>query len=156
MADDGRDNAGVIAPPPLIYLLPLLLGLLLNRRRPIPLMPRGLARLLGLPILGAGIALLFWFFFTLKNAGTPVDPREPVERLVTHGPFERTRNPGYVSMAMIYTGISLLGNALWPMLFLPAAVAVIQKGVIEREERYLEEKFGDDYRRYKSEVPRWL
>jgi protein-S-isoprenylcysteine O-methyltransferase Ste14 len=156
MADDGRDNADVIAPPPLIYLLPLLLGLLLNRRLPIPLMPRGLARLLGLPVLGSGIALLYWFFLTLKNAGTPVDPREPVERLVTHGPFAHTRNPGYASMALIYTGISLLRNALWPMLLLPAAVAVIQKGVIEREERYLEGKFGDDYRRYKDEVPRWL
>jgi protein-S-isoprenylcysteine O-methyltransferase Ste14 len=156
MADDGQDNAGVIAPPPLIYLLPLLLGLLLNRRLPIPLMPRTLARLLGFPLLSAGIALLVWFEFTLRNAGTPANPWEPVEQIVTHGPFARTRNPAYASMTLIYTGISLLRNALWPMLLLPAAIAVIQKGVIEREERYLEEKFGDEYRRYKGEVPRWL
>ena len=156
MADDDRDNAGVIAPPPLIYLLPLLLGLLLNRRVPIPLMPKTPARLLGWPLLGGGVALLLWFFFTLKNAGTPVEPWEPVERVVTHGPYAYTRNPGYVSMAVIYTAISLLRNSFWPMLLLPAAIAAIHKGVVEREERYLEREFGDEYLRYKDSVPRWL
>jgi protein-S-isoprenylcysteine O-methyltransferase Ste14 len=156
MADDAKDNAGVVAPPPLIYLLPLLVGLLLNRRFPTPLLPRALARLLGWPLLSGGVALLLWFHFTLRNAGTPTDPWKPVERVVTHGPYARTRNPGYTAMAMIYASISLLRNSLWPMLLLPAAVATIHKGVIEREERYLEEKFGEEYRRYKASTPRWF
>ena len=65
--------------------------------------------------------------------------------LVTDGPFRYTRNPGYLLMAVIYTGIASLANALWAILFLPAALAVIRRGVIEREERYLERKFGDAY-----------
>jgi protein-S-isoprenylcysteine O-methyltransferase Ste14 len=156
MADDVRDNAGVVAPPPLIYLLPLLVGLMLNRRFPVPFLPPGATRILGLPLLGGGAFLMGWFFFTLRNAGTPVDPREPVVRIVTHGPFARTRNPAYLSMAMIYAGIASLRNALWPILLLPAALMVVQKGVIEREERYLERKFGDEYLRYKARVRRWL
>lgn len=157
MADNGKDNAGVVAPPPLIFLLPLLLGLLLDRRLlHVPLMPPVLARFVGWPLLGGGVALLLWFSSTLRRARTPANPWKPVERVVTHGPYARTRNPGYVAMAVIYAAISVLRNSLWPMLLLPAVLAAIQKGVIEREERYLEGKFGEEYRRYKAATPRWI
>jgi protein-S-isoprenylcysteine O-methyltransferase Ste14 len=59
-------------------------------------------------------------------------------------------------MAMIYTGLALLANALWAILLLPVALLVIQRGVIEREERYLERKFGEEYLRYKAQVRRWI
>jgi protein-S-isoprenylcysteine O-methyltransferase Ste14 len=97
-----------------------------------------------------------WFFWTLRSAGTPVSPEKPVSSLVTTGPFRYTRNPGYLSMAVIYTGIASLANALWAILFLPAALAVIRRGVIEREERYLERKFGEEYLRYKAQARRWI
>jgi protein-S-isoprenylcysteine O-methyltransferase Ste14 len=57
---------------------------------------------------------------------------------------------------MIYAGISCLANALWAILLLPATVFMIQRGVIEREERYLEGKFGQEYLRYKARVRRWV
>jgi protein-S-isoprenylcysteine O-methyltransferase Ste14 len=76
--------------------------------------------------------------------------------MVTEGPFRYTRNPAYLSMAMIYAGISSLANALWAILLLPATLLVVQRGVIEREERYLERKFGEEYLRYKERVHRWL
>ena len=59
-------------------------------------------------------------------------------------------------MTMIYTGIASLVNALWAILFLPVALLMIQRGVIEREERYLERKFGEEYLRYKAQVRRWI
>ena len=156
MTDDERDKPGVVAPPPLIYLGPLVLGLLLNRRFPVPFLPRGMKRLLGWPLLGGGVLLMNWFFWTLRSAGTPVNPEKPVSSLVTDGPFRYTRNPGYLSMAVIYAGIASLANALWSILFLPAALVVIRRGVIEREERYLERKFGEEYLRYKARVRRWI
>ena len=78
MTDEDRDNAGVVAPPPLIYLGPLVLGLLLNRKLSVPLLPRGVARALGWPLLAGGVSLMGWFAFTLRRADTPIDPREPV------------------------------------------------------------------------------
>jgi protein-S-isoprenylcysteine O-methyltransferase Ste14 len=145
MTDDERDNAGVIAPPPLIYLGPLALGLLLNRKFRIPFLPRGVARALGWPLFGGGVLLMSWFFITMRRADTPIDPREPVSNLATDGPFRYTRNPAYLSMAMIYAGVSSLANALSSILLLPAVLLVIQRGVIEREERYLERKFGEEF-----------
>jgi protein-S-isoprenylcysteine O-methyltransferase Ste14 len=153
---DERDNAGVIAPPPLIYLGPLVLGLLLKRRFPVPFLPRGAARVLGWPLVVGGASLMSWFLFTMRRADTPIDPREPVSNLATDGPFRYTRNPAYLSMAMIYAGISSLANALWAILLLPATLLVIQRGVIEREERYLERKFGEEYLGNKGRVRRWI
>jgi protein-S-isoprenylcysteine O-methyltransferase Ste14 len=153
---DERDNAGVIAPPPLIYLCSLVAGLLLKRRFPVPLLPRGVARSLALPLLGGGAFLMGWFVYTMRRAGTPIDPREPVSNLATDGPFHYTRNPAYLSMAMIYAGISSLANALWAILLLPPTLLVIQRGAIEREERYLESEFGERYLTYKARVRRWI
>jgi protein-S-isoprenylcysteine O-methyltransferase Ste14 len=62
----------------------------------------------------------------------------------------------YVGFTLIYAGISAMANALPPLLLLPAVFAVMRRGVIEREERYLEGKFGDEYLRYKDRVRRWI
>jgi protein-S-isoprenylcysteine O-methyltransferase Ste14 len=45
---------------------------------------------------------------------------------------------------------------LWAIILLPVALLVIQRGVIEREERYLERKFGEEYLSYKARVRRWI
>lgn len=76
--------------------------------------------------------------------------------LLTDGPFQYARNPSYFSMVRIYTGIASLANAFWAILFLSATLVVIQRGVIEREERYLERKSGEEYLRYKARVRRWI
>ena len=156
MPSDEQDKAGVVAPPPLIYLGPLIFGLLLNRRFPIPFLPRRIARSLGWPLLSGGVLLIGWFGWTMRRAGTPTSPYKPVSHMVTEGPFHYTRNPGYLAMTMIYTGIASLANALWAILLLPVALLVMQRGVIEREERYLERKFGEEYLRYKAQVRRWI
>ena len=156
MRDDDRDTAGVVAPPPLIYLGPLLLGLLLNRKLRVPFLPRRVARALGWPLLVGGLSLIGWFEWAMRYAGTPTNPYKPVSNLATDGPFRYTRNPAYLAMAMIYAGVSSLANALSSILLLPAALLVIQRGVIEREERYLERKFGEEYLRYKARVRRWV
>jgi protein-S-isoprenylcysteine O-methyltransferase Ste14 len=156
MPSDEQDKAGIVAPPPLIYLGVLIFGLLLNRRFPIAFLPRGIARSLGWSLLSTGVLLVGWFQWTMRDAGTPANPYKPVSNVVTEGPFRYTRNPAYLSMSMIYTGIAALANALWAMLLLPGALLVIQRGVIEREERYLERKFGEEYLRYKAQVRRWI
>ena len=156
MANDERDNPGIKVPPPLIYLLPLALGLLLDRRFHLPFLPSGMRRIIGWPFIGGGALLTQWFFRTMHNADAPVRTDKPVPRLTTDGPFRYTRNPGYLSMAMIYTGIAVLRNSLWAILFLPVVLYIIQREVIGREERYLERTFGEEYQAYKARVRRWI
>jgi protein-S-isoprenylcysteine O-methyltransferase Ste14 len=150
------DNPGVIAPPPLIYAGALVLGLTAKRLLPTPFLPRALARVFGWPLVIGGLAIGLLGFREMHRAGTNVDPREPTTAIVTEGPYRFTRNPLYVGMTLIYTGISARANSLPAALLLPLVLAVMRRGVIEREEAYLERKFGDEYLRYKDRVRRWI
>jgi protein-S-isoprenylcysteine O-methyltransferase Ste14 len=153
---DEQDNPGIRIPPPLIYLLPLVVGLLLDRRAHVPFLPRGVARVLGWPLVGGGMALAAWFARTMRGADTTIRIDKPVTSLVQDGPFRYSRNPGYVALAMIYAGIAVLRNSLWAILLLPLVLLVIQREVIGREERYLERTFGEEYLDYKTRVRRWV
>jgi protein-S-isoprenylcysteine O-methyltransferase Ste14 len=158
MAEDPRIKArgpNVVAPPPLLYAVPWLGGLLLDRLLPLPPVPLGV-RLVGLALMAAGIGLAGWFIWTMRRAGTPVDPREAPTALVTEGPFRHTRNPAYVAFTLTYSGLSLLTSILWPLLLLPLVLLAVDRGVIQREERYLEKQFGSSYRQYRHRVRRWL
>jgi len=154
MTDD-QDNPGIKVPPPLIYLLPLVLGLLLDRRRPVPFLQRGAPRGLGWSLLGGGVALNGWFLRTIRKADVPIRTDKPVPMLTTEGPFRYTRNPIYLALAIIYAGIAVLRNSLWAILLLPLVILVMQREVIGREERYLEHAFGVEYLDYKEKVGRW-
>jgi protein-S-isoprenylcysteine O-methyltransferase Ste14 len=155
MADE-QDNPGGWVPPPLTYLLTLLLGLVLDRRLHVPFVPHRVARVLGWPLVGGGTALATWFIRTMRGADTTLDVNKPVSTLVQVGPFRYSRNPGYLSLAMIYAGIAILRNALWAILLLPLLLVVTQRELIEREERYLERTFGEEYLAYKRRVRRWV
>ncbi|MGI8910972.1 MAG: methyltransferase family protein [Rubrobacteraceae bacterium] len=158
MSDENSntDNPGVIAPPPLIYAGALLAGLVLNRLRPTGFLPRGLSRLLGPAMIFGGLGIGMLGFREMRRAGTNVDPYHPTTAIVSAGPYQFTRNPLYVGMTMMYCGISTFANTLAPILLLPGVLAVMRRGVIEREERYLERKFGAEYLSYKARVRRWV
>jgi protein-S-isoprenylcysteine O-methyltransferase Ste14 len=159
MGDDGRDNGdnpGVIAPPPFIYAGTLAAGLLASRLFRLPFLPRRLARTLGPLLIVGGLVIGLSGFREVRQAGSNVDPREPATTVVTGGPYRFTRNPMYLGFTLMYVGISALTNALLPILLLPAIQQLMRRGVIEREERYLESKFGEEYLRYKEGVRRWI
>lgn len=156
MVDDERDRPGVIAPPPLIFAAALLIGLLIEKAAPAALLPGSLRMALGIPLVGASFLLAMWAARTMHRAGTNIDPRKPATALVVTGPFRFTRNPLYLSLSLLYLGVTALVNALWPLVLIPVVLVVIRYGVIDREERYLERKFGQAYREYKATVRRWL
>jgi len=92
----------------------------------------------------------------MHSAEAPIRTDKPVPRLTTNGPFRFTRNPGYLSLAMIYASIAILRNSPWAIILLPLVLFVIQREVIGREERYLERTFGEEYLAYKARVRRWV
>ncbi len=168
------DTPGVIAPPPLLFLGALAVELALDF---------GLARLsTGLPgwlRLGAGAslaaaagalfaaaagalfaaaagALFAGALGRFRRAGTPVEPWRPSSALVTDGVYRFTRNPIYLGMALLYAGLALGADSAVALALLVPLLALVQAGIVAREERYLEGRFGDEYRRYKASVRRWI
>ncbi len=156
MVTTGRPAVGAVASPPLLYAGALALGLLLNRVRPVAVLPRTAARPVGLALVGLSLLVGLASVVAFRRAGTSPNPYRPTTALVTSGPYRYTRNPIYLSMAGIYAGVAALANALWPFLLLPFALLAIDLGMVAREERYLARYFGEEYRRYLARVPRWL
>jgi len=157
LSDTG--TAGVIARPLLLYVAALLLGLAADHLLPLAFaLPKpGLVHwTIAGPLIVAGIALMAAGIRDFSHGGTPVPTNQPTRTLVTTGVHHWSRNPIYVGMFLIYGGIGVAARSPWTVIFtLPLAVT-IRYGVVAREEAYLERRFGDAYRDYKSRVRRWL
>jgi protein-S-isoprenylcysteine O-methyltransferase Ste14 len=153
------DIAGVIAPPPLIALAAVLIGLALDWLLPAyviaVLLPRTLHIALGIALIAAGAALAIAARNTFVRGGTNVNPYQPVLALVTGGVFDYVRNPMYVGLMLISAGIGVAFASDWTLVMTVVLAVVLHNGVVRREERLLEEKFGDAYRQYKARVPRY-
>ncbi len=159
MNHDPHDGPDVITLPPLIFLAGLGLSIVGRMIRRLPILPTWLAgprRKAGIWLIIGGFATAFWSARTFKQADTTINPHEQASVLVDSGPFEYSRNPIYVGASAVFSGISLLLNNLWGFLILPGVLAVVQRGVIEREEAHLRARFGEAYEAYTERVPRWF
>jgi protein-S-isoprenylcysteine O-methyltransferase Ste14 len=156
---DQTTGPDVITIPPLIPLAGLVLSLVGRMLWKLPILPRWLSgprKRAGIALIAGGITTAIWGVRTFQEAGTHVSPEHAATALVESGPFQYSRNPLYISMSAVYSGITLLLNNMWGVLLLPAVIAVLQRGVIEREEEHMRARFGDAYEAYTRRVPRWL
>ncbi len=148
-------TAGIRVPPPIIYGVPLAIGLLVHHWHPLRILPIGLGAPIGIGALVLGM-VLFPAVLSFRRANTSPKPWKPTTALVTDGPYRVTRNPMYLGFTLIYLGVSFWVNSAWPVFLLPLVLVTMQRAVIAREEAYLETLFGDDYRAYRRQVRRWL
>ena len=142
--------------PPVVYLTPFALMWALQQWRPWTIPGAAATNVAGLALIASGIFLMLWSFVTLTRANTTVIPWQQVSAIVATGPFRFSRNPIYLADAITYLGGSLAIHSWWPLLVVPGIVLVMRRKVIDREERYLTEHFGDAYREYQLRVRRWL
>lgn len=153
------DTAGVVAPPPLMALATVVLGLLLDWLLPVyvlsVLLTLSLRIVIGVPLIAVGGALAVAGERGFHRAGTEVKPWKPSTALVTDGVYRRLRNPMYVGLAVCLAGLAIMLASDWMLVMTIVFVLVLHFGVVKREERYLEAKFGDSYRAYKARVPRY-
>ncbi len=146
----------VVAPPPVLFFGSFAVGVTLNAFWPLPLhVPVTLAAL-GAAAAGAGVLLALWAALTFRRAGTALEPGTAAAALVTHGPYQWSRNPIYVGMAAVCAGLALVVSTGWVLLALAPALVAVHFGVILREEHYLSQRFPHDYPAYQARVRRWI
>lgn len=150
------DNAGVVALPPLLYGVTFVAVLALRWFWPLPILGRTMGLYSGLALAMIAVAVAIWGSRTLRIAGTNVNPSLPATVVVTSGPFRYSRNPLYFALTVFYLGLTLAFNTWWGIILLVPLLIVMHYGVVLREERYLEQKFGETYRQYRSAVRRYL
>jgi protein-S-isoprenylcysteine O-methyltransferase Ste14 len=158
MNDQANDGAAVRLPPPFVYLgaigagallhaylFPLKLTLAFNLRVGLAL----LLAILGLSTMGAAIGLF-------KRTGQDPKPWASTPEIISHGIYRVSRNPMYLGMALVQTAAGVGFSNGWILTLLPVSLLIIYFSAIRHEEAYLEQKFGEDYTRYKASVRRWL
>lgn len=157
--NEARDNAGVIAPPPLLALATIILGLLLDWLLPsyvlTLLLPFVWRILVGIILMGAGSAMIVRANLDFRSVGTNPEPWKPSTALVTGGIFGWLRNPMYVGATAVLIGLAVLLASDWMLVMTIIFVLVLHFGVVRREERYLEARFGTSYEQYRNKVPRY-
>jgi protein-S-isoprenylcysteine O-methyltransferase Ste14 len=143
-------------PAPLVFFGLLLLGFVLNWALPLAFMPKLATEIAGIIIVVLGLLIGLSGIIVMRWAHTSPDLRKPTTALVEKGVFRYSRNPLYLSMFVLFLGISVFMNVLWLILLFPLLFMVVERGAVKPEEAYLERTFGDPYLQYKKRVPRWI
>src|SRR5205814_4767663 len=142
--------------PPVVYLVLIAVGSLLEFFWPLPFLPHAPAAPLGILLVAAAVALFFSSTRKFFAAGTPASGNKPTTAIVRAGPYRFSRNPIYLAFSLLHLAIAIWLNSLWLVATLVASVAVMACVVIPREEQYLERRFGAEYTDYKNSVRRWV
>ena len=108
---------------------------------------------------GFAVVSLLLFGWSIKQffvQKTTIIPFHQSTALITSGPFRWSRNPIYLSMVLLLTGMAFFLGSLTPLLVPPLFAVLIKRMFIRREEQMLKDQFGDCYQQYCREVPRWF
>lgn len=159
--DTAPANPGVRFPPPLLFLLGFGIAWLLEKYAVRIHLAHSVGTLavlqsVGLLVTAAGFALMFWGLFTFAQVRTGIVPMRPATRIVTHGPYQFSRNPMYTGMATALAGGGLIVDSAWTLAMIPLVLLAVYHLVIKREEHYLIAAFPAEYGEYKARVRRFL
>ena len=144
--------------PPVLLAASAVAAWILGRLWPVPW--PGLddtpARIVGIGLGLAGLALMAWAGAALRRRRTTILPHKGAERLVTDGPFRYRRNPIYLADVLLLLGAAELTKNIWFVILAPLFAALVTWLAILPEERHLEARFGEAYRDYKARTRRWI
>lgn len=146
----------VIARPPILHAAFLIVGLGLGMLVPLPLGPAAVRWTVAVALAAFAITVMRRATRRFAASGVAVKCDRAVPALVTDDIYRWSRNPMYVALAALYAAIAIAADSGTALLLGVPLLVVMEFGVIRREERYLDARFGDLYRDYRARVRRWL
>lgn len=151
-----NDHPHVMTPPPLLHLGGLLIGYSLDQvfgwRLPDIAPWSWLATALLIPALG----LLLWTLLLFLRHRTTVMPHRAASHLITGGPFRLSRNPIYLSFALLHLACALSLQSVGMLAALLPVLYVMDRHVIAAEEAFHARRFGVDWEAFRTRTRRWL
>lgn len=154
--EEDKTGASVKFPPPLIFVLSMIIAYAAHRFMPVEIGVSGGFETIGVAVVALGIGCFILAVRTLKSADTNVEPWKPTSSIVSTGIFAYTRNPIYLGFSIVVVGVGIFLDSVWVLLSFLPSVAAVYFIAIRKEEAYLEKKFAGEYLQYKARVRRWL
>ena len=156
--NERRDRAAIIAPPPLLTVLCIAAGAVIEQFRPFPFVPGlGHSRIaICIALLLVAAAFIGSAIRQFRRHNEDPSPYKPTGTIVDSGIYGRSRNPIYIGFLIFVLAVAVATNSLWIALSFLMLFLLLQFGVVRPEERYLSGKFGSTYDDYRSRVPRWI
>jgi len=159
MTDEtAKRGARVRIPPPVLYLIGIGLGVVLDFRTELVRLdlPTFWRIAGGVALAALGLGVMIPAIGRFRATGQDPKPWLPSPEIVTTGIYGLTRNPMYVSMGLLQGAVGIgLSNVWVVILAIPVLVGVYLVAV-RPEEAYLTKKFGDTYLQYTNSVRRWI
>lgn len=157
MSEQDISGPGVKFPPPLMFVLSMVAAYGVHRFYPMEFS----SATDGLYLMGSIVALIGLLVIVaansqFKKAQTNIEPWKPSTQIVDTGLFRFSRNPIYLAFIIIQLGVAFMLNSYWLIWILPLPIFLVWYFAIKKEERYLQEKFGEPYRQYQQRVRRWI
>lgn len=155
---ESPDRPNRVPWPPLIYLAVFAAAFLLEHFIPqLPAWPDSFfLRWLGSALVLTGIGLAILGILQFRADETTFHPTHAADNLAVNGIYRYTRNPMYLGAMVAFFGGALAARSPWLLVLLPPTAYALTRLAIEPEEAYLERRFGDAYRDYKSRTRRWI
>ncbi|HVT05113.1 MAG TPA: isoprenylcysteine carboxylmethyltransferase family protein [Thermoanaerobaculia bacterium] len=147
-----------VFPPPVLFMICVCAGSVAEGARPLPIgsydFRGGVATGLLAFVLAGVIGC--WAILEMRRHHTTVEPGHTPSELVTSGPFRFSRNPIYLALLLVISGLPLAANSLWLLVASAVLLLLLDSLVVRREEKAIQEAFGDEYLRYRNRVRRWM
>jgi len=150
------DSPGIFVPPPLLFIVALGIGVLVDGNVLRWRHETHLSQWAGAAVALAGFLLIGVTLALFRRHRTRPEPWEPASTLIAAGPYRLSRNPMYLGMAITAAGIAQFFESIVALVLIAAVIIVIDRWVIAREEAYLARQFGDEFSAYRRKVRRWI
>jgi protein-S-isoprenylcysteine O-methyltransferase Ste14 len=142
--------------PPTFVLYCLLAMLLLHWAFPLASVASLILVIIGLGSMVLGIVIAIAAEGQFRRAGTNVNTFGQPTKLVTDGWFSFSRNPMYLSLALMLLGAWLTLGSVSPLVGILVFLLVTDRWYIAQEEKRLAATFGKEYESYRRHTRRWL
>ncbi|QYJ87189.1 isoprenylcysteine carboxylmethyltransferase family protein [Shewanella mesophila] len=156
MAEIDRKGAQVKFPPPLIFVSFMALAYWMGSFYPITFSSPEWLKFIAAFLMVMGFAILLHILFIFKRQQTAIEPWQPTSVIISHGYYRYSRNPIYLIFCLYPIGLGCMLGSLWLIVSLVPACIAVYLIAIKAEERYLHQKFPQEYGEYCLRVRRWL
>lgn len=153
---DIRTRPNTIPWPPILFIGTLVVAKILGAVAPLGFPPGDLGQLTGWIIVTLAVMLMAWSFLAFRAARANILPHKAADTVIASGPFRLSRNPIYLSEAVLLAGLGFVNGSLWYWLLIPPFMVAVTRLGILREEAHMAAKFGQAWTDYASAVRRWL